>query len=90
MAEASSIFATVPEWLRCKLALTVRPRSLSPRAWRGWGEGASPLGTELRRSESLRGPLTLVRYALSTSPRAAGRGDIGSRSRGAFAPEFWN
>jgi len=43
----------------------------SPRG-RGEGrdEGASPLG-----SESRRGPLTLVRFAHSTSPRAAGRGD---------------
>ena len=49
--------------------------SLSPRAGRGWGEGASRLGAELRRSESRRGPLTLVRYALSTSPRTAGRGN---------------
>src|SRR5580704_2042099 len=30
--------------------------SLSPLAGRGWGEGASPLGSELRRSDSLRRP----------------------------------
>src|SRR5580700_7591293 len=41
----------------------------------GWGEGASPPGAELRRSESRRGPLTLVRFAHSTSPPAAGRGE---------------
>jgi hypothetical protein len=46
--------------------------SLSPRAGRGRGEGASPLGAELRRSESWRGPLTLVRSAHSTSPRTRG------------------
>src|SRR5580704_13335960 len=34
--------------------------SLSPLAGRGWGEGASPLGAELRCSESRRGPLTLL------------------------------
>src|SRR5579862_9757099 len=50
--------------------------SLSPRAGRGSGEGASPLGADLRRSESRRGPLTLGRYAPSTSPRAAGRGEF--------------
>jgi hypothetical protein len=46
-------------------------RAPSPRV-RGEGrdEGALPLG-----SESRRGPLTLARYAHSTSPRAAGRGD---------------
>ena len=46
--------------------------SPSPRV-RGEGrdEGASPLG-----SESRRGPLTLLRFAQSTSPRPAGRGDI--------------
>jgi glycosyl transferase family 87 len=45
--------------------------SPSPRL-RGEGrdEGAYPLG-----SESRRGPLTLARFAPSTSPRAAGRGD---------------
>jgi len=46
--------------------------SPSPRV-RGEGrdEGASPPG-----SESRRGPLTLLRFAQSTSPRPAGRGDI--------------
>src|SRR5580704_17495715 len=48
--------------------------SLSPLAGRGWGEGVYLLGAESTRSESRRGPLTLVRFAHSTSPRAAGRG----------------
>src|SRR5579864_5100110 len=43
----------------------------SPRV-RGEGEGASPLGAELRCSESRRGPLTLLRFAQSTFPRARG------------------
>ena len=54
--------------------------SLSPRAGRGRGEGALPLGwtAEQRpsRSESRGGPLTLLRFAQSTSPRAAGRGEF--------------
>jgi hypothetical protein len=71
-----------------------RPAShtLSPRAGRGWGEGASPPGSELRRSESRRGPLTLhsasktrvnALTALDLSPHA-GRGEKQSRSRDAI------
>jgi len=54
-------------------AIALAMRAPSPRV-RGEGrdEGASPLGAELRRSESRRGPLTLVRYAHSTSPRTRG------------------
>jgi hypothetical protein len=60
--------------------LSRRLRAPSPRV-RGEGrdEGAYPLGSECRRSESLRGPLTLAPPdqvgGRSTSPRAAGRGE---------------
>ena len=48
---------------------------LSPRAGRGWGEGASPPESELRQSsESRQRPLTLPRFARSTFP-ARGRGE---------------
>ena len=64
---------------RGEVKIPIRSRdardSLAPRAGRGWGEGASPLGAELRRSELRRGPLTLAHSARSTSPRAAGRGE---------------
>ena len=67
----------------------IPPDSLSPRAGRGWGEGASPPGSDVSAQNSLRGPLTLVRYAHSTSPRAAGRGDNAiSFSRCDFASEL--
>jgi hypothetical protein len=61
--------------------------SLSPLAGRGWGEGALPQGSELRRSESRRGPLTLTRFARSTSPRTRGEvtSDLVLAMR--FAPE---
>ena len=64
----------------------MRGRAPSPRA-RGEGrdEGASPPGADLRRSDSLRGPLTLA--SLDLSPRA-GRGDNAIPfSRRDFAPE---
>jgi hypothetical protein len=48
-------------------------RGLSARRGIAATSATLPLGP--RRSESRRGPLTLVRYAHSTSPRAAGRGD---------------
>jgi hypothetical protein len=48
-------------------------RAPSPRV-RGEGrdEGASPLGAELQGSDSRQRPLTLVRFAHSTSPRTRG------------------
>src|SRR5580704_5436473 len=50
-----------------------RSRAASPRVrGEGWGEGAAPLGSESRQR-----PLTLARFAHSTSPRAAGRGEFG-------------
>ena len=58
-------------------------RTLAPRAGRGWGEGASPLGSELRRSESRRGPLTLARGACHRAghfgPDPLARSDLSPR-----------
>src|SRR5580704_14385909 len=48
--------------------------ALSPLAGRGRGEGASRLDSELRRSESRRGPLTLLASLVDLSPHA-GRGE---------------
>src|SRR5580704_3882827 len=68
-------------WARIdKVIIAPPPVSLSPRAGRGWGEGASPLGAELRRSESRRGPLTLAHFVRSTSPRT--RGEVIKSRRG--------
>ena len=43
--------------LRFRSSSRPASHSLAPLAGRGWGEGASPRGSELRRSESRRGPL---------------------------------
>src|SRR5689334_9575148 len=77
-------------------------RTPSPRVrGEGRGEGDSRLGWALglilatpslcpQSSESLRRPLTLGRFAPSTSPRAAGRGDARKhyRFRDAHASEL--
>ena len=53
-------------------------RTLSRQRGEGWGEGVSPLGAELPRSNRSEGPLTLVRFAL-TRPLPRTRGEVALR-----------
>src|SRR5580658_4288209 len=66
LAAAASLSGRMKGAIRVSFGSTVA-HSLSPRADRGWGEGASLLGSESRQR-----PLTLVRFAHSTSPRTRG------------------